>query len=166
MARECSEREDKIISQPWLSLVLSRSGVCVCESMCVYKFKKYKYRVSCVRIGVHVCALRLYYIIIGSETDLPAGRLGRRSGARAICERNWFKIRCTDEKKINTVYMTVCVSMQRKYNQFANITITIIIIIFGQLFARARECVRVVCVQCARGRVCVYILSAPINSHR
>lgn len=98
----------------------------------------------------------------------PAGRLGRRSGARAICEKNWFKIRCTDEKNINTDYMTVCVSMQRKYNQFANITI-IIIIIFGQLFARARECVRVLSVCSARAVACVSlynILSAPINSHR
>jgi len=121
-----------------------------------------------VCILVCMCA-RFGYIILllgVRPTDRrPAGRLGR-SGARAICERNWFKIRCTDEKKINTVYMTVCVSMQRKYNQFANITITIIIILFGQLFARARECVHVVCVQCACDRVCVYILCVPINSHR
>jgi len=115
-----------------------------------------------VRIRVHVC-VRFGYIILllGVRRRRPAvwgGGVARARSARGTGS----PIRCTDEKKINTVYMTVCVSMQRKYNQFANITIIIIfiiiiIIIFGQLFARARECVRVVSVQCARGRVCVSI---------
>lgn len=107
--------------------------VCVCMCMSAR---------ICVRVhDVHVCMYNVcvHFGYIGSG-DRLAGRLGggvvarRARSARATGSR----FRCTDEKKINTVYMTVCVLMQCKYNQLANIIIIIIKTIrIGLLSGRA-----------------------------